>query len=415
MSARELVVTSLSTVQTKRQLWAYKDIVPLNVATILAGTGGIGKSTILSWLTAGLTTGTLEGDFFGEPVSVGFISGEDDLSTTLVPRLKAAGADLELVQDFSGIRTTDNDGNVWTGLPTIADDLQRLKAGLIEWGTRVLIIDPVMSMMSGDSIKASDVRRNLDPIASLAAELGIAPIMVMHFGKGTGNASDKVSGSHAFRDIARSVLLLAVDEETGQRVLTVDKSNYSQRSPSLAFEVESATVPTDDGEMATVGRARLLGETTLTVHELVQRGHEESLGDLSAEILTFVNSHPSEITTQQVVDEMDIPKDKARTYLNRLVNSGRIERAARGRYARIEHVPSESSVSSVSNNYPDSTHSTHDTGNTSSTATCPECGLALHPHLITARIRVHPNCEELQALNARSTVKAPAHVFEAIL
>jgi hypothetical protein len=55
-----------------------------------------------------------------------------------------------------------------------------------------------MSMMSGDSTKASDVRRNLHPIASLAAELGIAPIPVMHIGRGAGKASYKVSGSHVF-------------------------------------------------------------------------------------------------------------------------------------------------------------------------------------------------------------------------
>lgn len=398
---RQLLVTPLGGIKTKRQLWAYKDIVPLNVATILAGTGGIGKSTILSWLTAGLTTGTLEGDFYGHPVAVGFISGEDDLATTLVPRLQAAGANLELVQDFSGVRTVDAQGNTWTGLPTIADDLQALKLALIEWDTKVLIIDPVMSIMSGDSIKASDVRKNLDPIAGLAAELGIAPIMVMHFGKGQGNASDKVSGSHAFRDIARSVLLLAVDDETDQRILTVDKSNYSQRAASLAFTVESADVPTDDGEIATVGRARLLGETSLTVHEIVNREKDASLGTDSADILAFVNATTTGVTTQEVASEMDMTKDKARTYLNRLVNSDRIDRAGRGRYSRK---PPVSSVSSVSSNYPNDTHSTHDTPSTglvtvlNSRDDCAICTESLHPTLIASGIRTHPNCQEAHAL-----------------
>jgi hypothetical protein len=401
IASRELLVTPLVGIKTKRQLWAYKDIVPLNVATILAGTGGIGKSTILSWLTAGLTTGTLEGDFYGKPVSVGFISGEDDLSTTLVPRLQAAGANLDLIQDFSGVRSVDSNGNAWTGLPTIADDLQALKTALQEWGTKVLIIDPVMSIMSGDSIKASDVRRNLDPIAALASDLGIAPIMVMHFGKGQGNASDKVSGSHAFRDIARSVLLLAVDDETDQRILTVDKSNYSQRSASLAFTVESAEVPTDDGEIATVGRARLLGETTLTVHELVNREKDDSLGNDSGDILAFVNSSDADVTTLEVASEMDMTKDKARTYLNRLVNSERIQRAARGRYTRNTPISSVSSVSSVSSNHPDSTHSTDSTADTdgkgvlNASGTCPKCGLGSHP--ANERFSfVHPGCDVAQ-------------------
>jgi hypothetical protein len=375
------------------------------VATILAGTGGIGKSTILSWLTAGLTTGTLEGDFYGKPVAVGFISGEDDLSTTLVPRLQAAGADLDLVQDFSGVRSVDAHGNTWTGLPTIADDLQALKQALIEWGTRVLIIDPVMSIMSGDSIKASDVRKNLDPIAGLAAELGIAPIMVMHFGKGQGNASDKVSGSHAFRDIARSVLLLAVDDETDQRILTVDKSNYSQRAASLAFSVESADVPTDDGEVTTVGRARLLGETTLTVHEIVQRNGDESLAKDTAEILEYVLARPEGVETKTLVEEFDIPRAHLRVYLSRLVNSDRIERRSRGIFGPkvTAHPPVTpvTSVTSVTDNHPYVTHITEVTTKQGITAVteprkvngiCPNCGNPSH-WANAANGYVHADCE----------------------
>ncbi len=373
MNQRQLLVTPLSTVKTRRQRWAYNDFVPIGVPTILAGTGGIGKSTILAWVTAGLTRGTLPGDFARDPVNVGFISGEDDPSTTLVPRLLAAGADLDMVQDFSGVRTVDKNGNEWRGLPTIADDLAALKDELRAWGTKVLIIDPIMSLMSGDSIKASDVRRNLDPIAGLAAELGIAPILVMHFGKGQGNASDKVSGSHAFRDIARSVLLLAVDPDTEQRILTVDKSNYSNRAPSLAFTIDSASVTTDEGEDTIVGRAHLIGETQLTVHEIVRRSDDEALGDLSTEILAFVNTRTADVSTSDVAGELDIPLDRARTYLGRLVRSERILRVSRGRYSRITPVPTESSVSSVSFNYPNDTHATDDTVITVDTPTCPSC------------------------------------------
>lgn len=394
---RELVVKSLSTVKTRRQQWACNDLVPLGVPTILAGTGGIGKSTILAWLAAGLTRGTLAGDFHGQPVAVGFISGEDDPATTLVPRLQAAGADLDLVHDYSDVRTVDDDGNEWTGLPTIADDLSALKRALVDNGTRVLVIDPVMSLMSGDSIKASDVRRNLDPIAGLAAELGIAPILVMHFGKGQGNASDKVSGSHAFRDIARSVLLLAVDEESGQRILTVDKSNYSTRAPSLAFAIDSAPIATDDNETTIVGLARLLGETELTVHEIVRRGNDETLGDLSASIWEFVRSKPDGVTTAEVVEEFDIQRAQARVYLSRLVNSGRIERLARGQYgpkvaAQKDPVTPVMSVTTVTSNYPDVTHVTDITPHNGVTGTCPECG---EPSSAVNESHgyLHPNCE----------------------
>jgi AAA domain len=402
MSAeRELLVTPLAGVKTRRQRWAYQDFVPIGVPTILAGRGGIGKSTILAWLTAALTTGTLAGDFAGKPVPVGFISGEDDAATTLVPRLQAAGADLELVQDFSAVRTTTAEGQ-WTGLPNIAEDLLALKTSLQEWGTKVLIIDPIMSMMSGDSIKASDVRRNLDPIASLAAELGIAPILVMHFGKGAGNASDKVSGSHAFRDIARSVLLLAVDDETGERILTVDKSNYSQNAPSLAFEVVSATVMTDEGEDAIVGRAHLIGESQLTVHEIVRRGNDEALGNDTKDIIACINDHPEGIAIKDLVDELDLPRNQLRVYLGRLVNAERIVRLERGKYGPIatrnNPVTPVASVASVAFNHPIATQITDATPETAPNpvakvnGVCPNCGNPSHWANASAGY-VHPECE----------------------
>lgn len=360
---RELVVTPLATVRTRRQRWAWKDLIPLDVATILAGRGGIGKSTVLAWITAELTRGGLPGDFLHGPVNVGVISAEDDAATSLVPRLQAAGADLGRIHDFSAVRSVDEaDGSTWTGLPTIADDLADLRDNLKALDIRVLIIDPIASMMSGDSIKASDVRRNLDPIAGLAAGLGIAVVLVAHFGKGGGDASDKLSGSHVFRDVARSLLLLAVDEETNQRVLTVDKANYSQLAPSLAFTIESVNVETDDNETAKVGLAHLIGTTTLTVHEIVRRGNDDSLGDLSTSILEFVNDHPEGVDTSAVVEELDLPRAQARVYLGRLVASDRIDRLGRGKYApkATTHPPVTpvATVTTVAFDYSDVTDAT---------------------------------------------------------
>ena len=73
----------------------------------------------------------------------------------------------------------------------------------------------------------ADVRRSLDPLAATAQELGIAIIGILHFNKGGGYASDKVSGSHAFRDTVRSLILVAKDDETGECVVTLDKSSYT--------------------------------------------------------------------------------------------------------------------------------------------------------------------------------------------
>ena len=393
MTDRRLLVQPLSQVKTRRQQWAYRPLIPLRVLTIFAGIGGIGKSTILAWITAGLTNGEFGGDFQGQPVAVAFIAAEDDTETTLVPRLIAAGANLDLVHNFSTVETTDDAGNSWRSLPSISSDLVTLKEQLVEFGIRVLIIDPVLSIMDGDSIKAGDVRRNLDPIASLANELDIAVILVMHFNKGQGNASEKLSGSHAFRDTARSVLLLAIDDETNDRILSVDKSNYLPDSPSFAFAIETVPVVTDDGDIAEVGRARLIGDSSLTVQDIVRRSHDASLGDLSAEIVALVTASNAELSIKDIADEFDISEHKARTYAGRLVKSGRIQRTGRGRFAAndtaISNELSVANDATVANN---ATPATHDSLFRNDTV-CVICSEPLHEALVSRSVTIHPTCE----------------------
>jgi hypothetical protein len=346
-TSRTLQTRSLDTVRTRRQRWAYTDVVPMGVATILAGRGGIGKSTILSWLVAGLTQGTMPGDLRGQPVNVGLIAGEDDAATTLVPRLTVAGAELSRTFDLSNVKNVADDGSEWESLPTIADDLASLRHAIRQHNIRVLVIDPVVSTMNGDTVKVSDVRRNIDPIASLCADLDVAAILVMHFGKGGGNASDKLSGSHAFRDIARSVLLLAIDEETGDRILTVDKSNYSPRLPSFAFSIADKGYTTHDGEPTTIGRAALLGETPLTVQALIDRQDTRPMGERSADILDMLADATEPITPKDVEDELGIPNRQASQYLMRLVDRGQAERTGRGKYTTVHARTPVDSVDSV--------------------------------------------------------------------
>jgi hypothetical protein len=343
MNQRTLLATPLATVKTTRQKWAAVNQVPLGTITILAGESGIAKSTVLGWFIAEWTQGRLEGDLFDRKATVAIINGEDDPSTVLKPRLQAAGADLDHVISLSDVRVQDETGEDWITAPGLQDDLHSIREQLIELGAKILIIDPIISLMQGDSHRLEDVRKNLDPLASLAADLGIAVICVAHFNKGAGKAGDKVSGSHAFRDIARSLLLLAVDEETDERILTVEKSNYSPIKPSVAFQVDSVSVPTDSGEHAIVGRATMLGPSSVTVQDLLNRD-TTVLGERSSDLIDYVNEHPEGVRAENVADALSIPIEQARTYLSRAAKSGRIDRAGRGVY-----VPQNNSNTTTAN------------------------------------------------------------------
>jgi hypothetical protein len=314
---RTIVADPLALVQPTRARFAWDSRVPLGAPTLFAGTGGIGKSTILAWVISGLSRGSLPGDLEGTPVGVAIIAGEDDTETTLVPRLQAAQADMDRVWLLNGNATDGKD--TWKEHPTIGGHLPQLKEKLTEVGVRVLIVDPVVSMQSGNSKDLSDVRRDLDKFGALAKELDMALIWVHHFNKGQGHASDRMSGSHAYRDIPRSVLLLAQDEDSGERILSHDKSNYGELQPSVAFSIETAEVPVADGEVSQVGRAQYLGESDLNVQDIVGR-EERSLGATRTAILELAESKGT-ITPKDVAELLDTSQGSARTYLGRLKKS----------------------------------------------------------------------------------------------
>ena len=113
-------------------------------------------------------------------------------------RLQAAGADMNRVL-FLTVDDTRDGNTVSTGLQ-LPDDTATLRDTLREHDVKLLVIDPITSCIDGNTDKRDDVRRSLDPLAATAQELGIAIIGILHFNKGGGYASDKVSGSHAFRD-----------------------------------------------------------------------------------------------------------------------------------------------------------------------------------------------------------------------
>jgi hypothetical protein len=330
---RTVLVQPLNLVRTRRMEWVWADMIPERTLTLLAGTAGIGKSTILAWVAAALTRGELPGVFHGKPVVVGFLAAEDDLEATLAPRLDAAGANRELISSLSVQVATGEE--TWTQLPTISQDLSQLEREIKEHGIKVLIVDPVVSVMDGDSVKLSDVRRNLDRLAALCERADCSVIAVTHFNKGAGNASEKITGSSAFRDTARSVLLLAVDEESEQRILSVDKSNYSPVQKSLAFMVSSASIRVDNGGETVVGRAELLGETALRVHDLVG-----SLGEDKRAILALAKGAKDDlanggegtgtITTEQVIEQLALLPGTARQKLRRMVKEGHLQRVKDG-------------------------------------------------------------------------------------
>jgi len=83
----------------------------------------------------------------------------------------------------------------------------------------MIVVDPLVSAVSGDSHKNAEVRRGLAPLVDLAARMDAALLGITHYSKGTGGRDplERVTGSIAFGALARVVLgTVRMESEDGQ-------------------------------------------------------------------------------------------------------------------------------------------------------------------------------------------------------
>lgn len=223
--------------------WLWDGYLPSGKLTLLAGAGGTGKSTIAFNLAATITNAGLwpDGSRCNAPGNVLIWSSEDDPADTIKPRLMAVGANESRYGVISG--TIDEHG---LRCPfDAAQDMDELRISISRiGGISLLIIDPIITAVTGDMHKANDVRRSLQAIVDFAAEMNCAVLGITHFAKGTAgkNSAERVIGSQAFAALARMVLVAAKEEESSRRVFTRAKSNNSVDTGGFAYSIEALTL-----------------------------------------------------------------------------------------------------------------------------------------------------------------------------
>jgi predicted ATP-dependent serine protease len=182
-----------------------------------------------------------------------YVTAEDSWESTLVPRLIAAGADLDRIVD---VAVHDDDGNE-LGL-SLPEDIAELRDAIEQTSARLIVIDRLVAFLSDriDSHKDHSIRRALGALKRLADETDAAIVGIVHLNKGDSRqAADRIIGSVGFHNAVRSVLLFTEDpDEEHLRILTHVKANLGPRSVSLRFGVKSRSVIVDPvGEIPTVG------------------------------------------------------------------------------------------------------------------------------------------------------------------
>ncbi len=232
----------LKDVQPRSVRWLWERWIPLGKLTLIEGDPGLGKSTLTIEIAARVSRGeAMPADALGVAGAALFVTYEDGVEDTIVPRLRAAGGDPARVHVVQGVRYEASPER----LVRIPEDVEALRLKIQETEARVVIIDPLGAALSGekDSYKDSDARSALAPLAMLAEELGVAVILVRHLNKrGASRAIAAGGGSIGFAGAARSVLAVYPHPENeSHRVLAVVKSNLAPHPPAIAFSLE------DDG------------------------------------------------------------------------------------------------------------------------------------------------------------------------
>jgi hypothetical protein len=235
-------VVCLSDVCVQRLDWLWPGRLPTGKATLLDGDPDQGKSLLtLDW-TARLTTGRAMPDGFtpAEPCSVLLLGREDGLEDTVVPRLRAAGADLTRVHRLEA--TADPRGRMRP--VSFPRDCDVLRETLHETHARLVIVDPFAAFLdeSVSSLNEQMARRALEPLIRIGKETNATILMVRHFTKRdrAAPALHRGGGAVGIIGLARTAVLVCRDpDDPSVHLLAATKNNLGPLPPTLAYRVRT--------------------------------------------------------------------------------------------------------------------------------------------------------------------------------
>ncbi len=207
--------------------------------TLLEGAPGVSKTTLALDVAARATRAGID---------VVVMSAEDDVSDTLVPRLKLAGADLARVHFLAGkvgqAGALDDDLAFPVDVDVLRDAVRRTGAGLA-------LVDPLFAYVATSTDANGDhkIRRALGPLHRLAAEMDLCVIAIRRRRKAAG--ADPVNaggGSIGIIAAARLALLVAKDPDTEGAVLLASvKTNIGPTPPTLRYRLVTGELPEHPG------------------------------------------------------------------------------------------------------------------------------------------------------------------------
>jgi putative DNA primase/helicase len=238
-----------SEVIPKKIDWLFDQMFPLGEVSLIAGDGGVGKSTLLMKIAALIS----HGGFFDAGIfklkipqgNVVILSVEDRKETIVIPRIIAAGGNLNNVYIIEGEEETDHYGLTFEDIIRFDQDLSRLNKTLEDIGNiKLIIIDPISSYIGDiNDYKNTDVKKMIAKLTAIARQHQAVVLLNHHLSKSSGNnskASGRVMGSTAYTTSPRAVYVVErSDNSKNKREVAPLKNNYGNDKDGFAYEIES--------------------------------------------------------------------------------------------------------------------------------------------------------------------------------
>jgi hypothetical protein len=281
-----------SDVKPKRLEWDWYPFIPRGKVVIVDGEPEEGKSAFILDLMARITTGRsmpFAAELRGwsevpsrEPRGVVFLSAEDDLDDTLIPRAMAAGADRTrlIAEHFDDPLDLDQQG-----FARLRQLIARVKAVAV-------VLDPLVSYIPDRVNLYVDQasRRLLRTLRAFAKESGVTVIVIRHFTKGDPrfgrNPKHAGGGSIGIIGAVRSGLIVAPDpaeDPSAQvKVLARAKNNLVSKAAPTAvrYRLVSATEQIGDIPAQEIVCVEWLGVSHYTAWDLLDSDQERgALGE----------------------------------------------------------------------------------------------------------------------------------------